>query len=67
LTKVTRRDFFRECCSRDTIKTVLGSWYGFTKEVNNTKNEFTCDEAAKLFGRKLKKNQIFSNLNGKEG
>jgi 2-keto-4-pentenoate hydratase len=28
---ITRREMFKELVSKDTIKMVAGSWYGFTK------------------------------------
>jgi hypothetical protein len=29
--EITRREMFKELVSKDTIKMVAGSWYGFTK------------------------------------
>lgn len=28
---ITRREMFKELVSKDTIKQIAGSWYGFTK------------------------------------
>ncbi len=29
--EITRREMFKELVSKDTIKQIAGSWYGFTK------------------------------------
>jgi hypothetical protein len=29
--EITRREMFKELVSKDTLKMVAGSWYGFTK------------------------------------
>jgi hypothetical protein len=29
--EITRREMFKEMVSKDTLKMVAGSWYGFTK------------------------------------
>jgi len=29
--EITRREMFKELVSKDTLKIVAGSWYGFTK------------------------------------
>jgi len=50
---ITRRKFFTEICSKDTVKTVMGAWYGFEKEVKQ-KKFLSCDEAGLLLGRKAK-------------
>jgi hypothetical protein len=50
--EMTRRKFFSELCSKDTAKTVLGAWYGFTNEVKKEK-PISCDDAGFKLGRKL--------------
>jgi len=36
--EITRREMFKELVSKDTIKMVAGSWYGFTKPFTAEKN-----------------------------
>jgi len=36
--EITRREMFRELVSKDTIKMVAGSWYGFTKPLTAEQN-----------------------------
>jgi len=58
---ITRRKFFSDVCSKDTMKTVLGAWYGFEKEVKQNK-PISCDEAGLMLGRKaqMKNNNSLS-------
>jgi len=56
LKDVTRRDFFKELCSKDSLKTVFGAWGGFKKELNKA-DTISCDEAGLMLGRRLKKFQ----------
>jgi len=61
---ISRRKFFSEICSKDTLKTVLGAWYGFEKEVKQ-KKPLSCDEAAFLIGRRANmKNNITLSKGG---
>lgn len=55
----TRREFFNEVCSKDSIKEIFGAWYTFKKEANKTK-EISCDEAGLRLSRKSK--EITKNL-----
>ena len=36
--EITRREMFKELVSKDTIKQVAGSWYGFTKPFTAEQN-----------------------------
>jgi hypothetical protein len=36
--EITRREMFKELVSKDTIKQIAGSWYGFTKPLTAEKN-----------------------------
>lgn len=62
----TRREFFSELCSRDTLKSVLGAWYSFQDEVKK-RTEISCDDAGFMLGRKLREVSRTSKIVGKEG
>jgi len=36
--EITRREMFKELVSKDTIKQIAGSWYGFTKPLMAEQN-----------------------------
>jgi len=36
--EITRREMFKELVSKDTIKQIAGSWYGFTKPFTAEQN-----------------------------
>jgi len=36
--EITRREMFKELVSKDTLKMVAGSWYGFTKPFTAEQN-----------------------------
>jgi len=48
---ITRRNFFSQLCSKETVNTVVGAWYGFSKEVKK-EIPISCDEAGLMLGRK---------------
>jgi len=65
---ITRRELFKEMVSKDTIRQVVGAWYGFTKPLQQqtaaAKKESLLDRVKK-FDMKYAKPKI--NQNGKEG
>lgn len=64
---VTRRQFFSHLCSGDSLKGILGAWYGFNVGVNKA-NKLSCEEAGLMFGEKArKKNSRLSKIIRKEG
>jgi len=65
LKNVTRREFFSELYSKDTLNNILGSWHSFNREVGkNLRTEISCDDAGFILGKKFRKNR---NDSGKEG
>lgn len=57
---ITRREMFKELVSKDTVKQVVGSWYGFTKpfmadkEVSGPKKESLLDVVKRLDTKHMK-------------
>lgn len=51
---VTRREFFSEFCSKDSLKSIFGAWNGFNHEVKKP-DIVSCDEAGKMLVKKFVK------------
>jgi len=54
LKDVTRREFFSELCSNDSLKSIFGAWHGFNREVKKP-DIVSCDEAGKMLSKKFVK------------
>jgi len=54
LKDVTRREFFSDLCSKDSLKNIFGAWHGFNQEVKKP-NIVSCDEAGKMLAKKFVK------------
>jgi len=61
MNSVTRRDFFKEICSGESIKGILGAWCGFSSEVKK-QTPLSCDEAGALLSRKRAENSLDSRI-----
>lgn len=64
LKDLSRRDFFSQLCSKDTVKDIFGAWHNFNKEINKTKT-ISCEDAGLIFSKKVKK--FPKDVLGKEG
>lgn len=51
---ITRRDFFRKLCSKNTAKDAFGGWHSFKKEFDNASKP-SGDDAIFEIVKKLKK------------
>jgi len=61
---MTRRELFKEMTSKDTLKQVMGAWYGFSRPFSEEKAEQKKDSLL----QKIKKIDMkYMNNNGKEG
>jgi len=56
LKDVTRREFFSDLCSKDSLKSIFGAWHGFNQEVKKP-DMVSCDEAGKMFFKKFVKSE----------
>jgi len=65
---ITRRELFKEMVSKDTIRQVVGAWYGFSRPLQQQpaapKKESLLDRVRNI-DMKYTKQKI--NQNGKEG
>ena len=48
----TRREFFSELCSKDSLRSIFGAWHGFNREVKKP-DIVSCDEAGKMLNKKF--------------
>lgn len=69
LKTLTRRELFKEMVSKDTVRQVVGAWYGFTNPITETsaappKKESLFEKVQRLNAKDLKQK---SKPTGKEG
>ena len=62
---MTRRELFREMASKDTLKQVMGAWYGFSRPFSEEKAEQKQKDS--LLQTIKKVDMKYMNNNGKEG
>lgn len=64
--QITRRELFKEITSKDTLKQVIGAWYGFRKPFLS-EEQATNIKKSSLFETIKKVDMKFTKNNGKEG
>jgi hypothetical protein len=62
---MTRRELFKEMTSKDTLKQVMGAWYGFSGPFSEEKSKNKKKDS--LLQTIQKVNSKYMNNNGKEG
>lgn len=62
---MTRRELFREMVSKDTLKQVMGAWYGFSRPFSE--EEAGQKQKPSLLQTIKKVDMKYMNNNGKEG
>jgi len=65
---LTRRELLVEVFSKDTLKSVFGAYHEFTKAQGEAKKMASCDDAARILGKKNQEcsRKFYENLR-KEG
>jgi len=62
---MTRRELFREIASKDSLKQVMGAWYGFSRPFSEQKAAPKQKDSLLQTIRKV--DMKYTNKNGKEG
>jgi hypothetical protein len=63
--KMTRRDLLKEMVSKDTLKQVMGAWYGFSKPFSDAKG--VSKKKDSLLTKVKAIDMKYMTNNGKEG